>query len=402
MRIGRTLPPAAAQLRAADLCCGVLGLVAARRAMRVIESEIRQHFGVRHVFLVSSGTAALTLTLNALAARSGRREVVVPAYTCYSVPGAVVHAGLHPVPCDISASSFDFDQARLEQVAGQDTLAVVVHHLFGVPSDVARTRALCQARGIVVVEDAAQGMGAAASGRPLGTLGDIGIFSFGRGKSVTAGGGGAIITNSDRLADAIRREYEPLPSPSSIETMKHLAMVLAMVIFIRPQLYWIPAALPFLRLGETVFPASVGLQRLSGLQAGLLRRWQTRLRDSTRIRSATAAELCRRMRIAEPSHSFLRLPVFAPSPRHKQALLAWSQRKGLGLSEGYPSAIDELPELRQWLLGPRCAQAQRVAAHLLTVPVHHWLSPGDLAAIADCLESVARRTCPAEVLPQAS
>jgi dTDP-4-amino-4,6-dideoxygalactose transaminase len=385
-----------------DLCHGLLGLVAEARARRLIETEIQQHFGVRHVFLVSSGTAALTLTLKALAAGSARREVVVPGYTCYSVPAAVVHAGLSPVPCDIGASSFDFDAARLEQVTGDRTLAVVVHHLFGVPADVARTRALCRARGIAVVEDAAQGMGAASSGAPLGTLGDVGIFSFGRGKSITAGGGGAIVTNSDRMAEAIRQQYEPLRRPSFIETMLNLVMVLAMALFIRPQLFWIPAALPFLRLGETIFPEHVKLRRLSGLQAGLLRRWHCRLRESNQIRSETAAELCRRLHIAAPRHPFLRLPVFAPSPREKQALIALSHRLGLGLGEGYPLAIDELPQLRRSSMGPRCVHARRVAAHLLTVPVHHLLAPGDLDAIADCLEAVARRTCPAEVLSQAS
>src|SRR5687767_9164577 len=104
MRIGRTLPPAAAPFSWRDLGYGAAALFTPRRSVQRLEEEIRAHFAVRDVFLVSSGTAALTLTLMALKSLSPRTEVVIPAYTCFSVPAAVLKAGLRPVPCDIDPS----------------------------------------------------------------------------------------------------------------------------------------------------------------------------------------------------------------------------------------------------------------------------------------------------------
>src|SRR5262245_37252618 len=402
MRIGRTVAPAAAPLDGVDLWHGFVGLALRRRALRRLEQEIAQHVNVRHVFLVSSGTAALTLTLKALAASSGRRGVVLPGYTCFSVPGAVVHAGLQPVPCDIEPATFDFDQSRLARTIDDNTLCVIAHHLFGVPTDVARTRELCHARGVLVIEDAAQGFGAMSNGVPAGTIGDVGIFSFGRGKSVTAGGGGAIVTSSDELAGAIRRLWDEVPDPSLLETVADFVMAVAMAIFIRPALYWLPAALPFLRLGETIFPSHVAIRRMSGMQAGLLRRWRRRLRIANRIRTRTAMAFGRRLRIAWPAHAYLRLPIFASSPEEKRTLLARAQRLGLGLSGGYPVAVDQIPQLAASVNGVSCPQARHVAEHLLTIPVHHWLRSRDRRAICECLHGIARRTCPPQEMQHAS
>src|SRR5688572_1426276 len=111
--IGRTISPAAAPLGWRDLCGGAVGMVLPERSIHAFEEDIRRHFGVRHVCLLSSGTAALAVTLTALKALSSRTEVVIPAYTCFSVPAAVLKAGLQPVLCDIDPSTFDFDRALL-------------------------------------------------------------------------------------------------------------------------------------------------------------------------------------------------------------------------------------------------------------------------------------------------
>src|SRR3989441_11014367 len=92
MRIGRRVPPAAAPLCWKDLWHGVSGIFSPERSLRALEAEIRRHFAVSHVFLVSSGTAALTLTLMALKSLSPKTEVVIPAYTCFSVPAAILRS----------------------------------------------------------------------------------------------------------------------------------------------------------------------------------------------------------------------------------------------------------------------------------------------------------------------
>jgi perosamine synthetase len=295
LNIGRTLPPAAAPIGWRELWHGVAALFAPARRVRALEGEIREHFGVSHVFLVSSGSAALTLTLLALKSLSDKTEVVMPAYTCFSVPAAILKAGLRPALCDVNPSTFDFDHALLEQTLTANTLCVIAHHLFGVPSEIERIRTHCSARGIYVVEDAAQAMGAESNGRRLGTIGDVGIFSLGRGKNITCGSGGIIVTNSARIANAIAPHYRQLPESSVVEVLKDFLLVVFMTIFIRPGLYWIAAALPFLRLGQTIFPKDIPMRRLSGMKAGLMRNWSSRLARSNNLRSETAAYFTRQL-----------------------------------------------------------------------------------------------------------
>src|SRR4051812_43035934 len=213
MRIGRTLPPAAARLAWIDVWHGVAGAMHGRRATRALEEDFRRALGMRHVFSVSSGTAALVVTLRALASLSPRREVVIPAFTCFSVAAAVVRAGLTPVLCDVDAATFDFDEPRLVATVSRRTLCVIVHHLFGVPAAVARVRGVCERHGAFLVEDAAQALGIEAGGARLGTTGDAGIFSFGRGKPVTCGSGGMVVTNSPAIAAAIARGHQSVVPP---------------------------------------------------------------------------------------------------------------------------------------------------------------------------------------------
>jgi perosamine synthetase len=398
VRVGRTIPPVAAPLDAIDLWFGASGLVRPARAQRRFEDELRRVFGVRHVFPLSSGTAALTVALKALGSIAGRTDVILPAYTCFTVPAAVVQAGLRPVLCDIGPDSFDFDHGQLARLVNRRTLAVIVHHLFGIPSDVARVRRICALHGAFVVEDAAQAMGIETSGRMLGTLGDVGIFSLGRGKHVTCGEGGVVVTNVASVASAVARQYRSVPGAAFNDALIGLAKTTMMCAFIRPWLYWIPAGLPFLRLGETTYPTRVVVRRLSGMHAGLMRRMRPRMERARRMRSRTAAQLRSRLRLPSrvggDRHPYLRLPVYATTPEEKTRMFAVSQRRGLGLALGYPSAVSEIPELRSQFCGQQFPNATRVSAHLLTLPTHHWLIETDTQAIVDHLRGAVQISCP--------
>jgi dTDP-4-amino-4,6-dideoxygalactose transaminase len=395
MRFGRTLPPAAAALSVADVWQAFKALRAGRRSVAGLEAEIGRHFGARHVALVSSGTAALTLALNALKARHPQRtEVVIPAYTCFSVPAAVVTAGLTPVLCDINPANFDLDECALERALGMKTLAVVAHHLFGIASDIERIRARCNPLDIAVVEDAAQAMGIEVDGRALGTLGDIGIFSLGRGKPLTCGSGGVILTKSDDLAGAIREQCRALPEPSVLDAMKNVLTVLGMAVFSRPALYWIPASLPFVGLGRTIYPAHVSLKRLSAVSAALLGNWRERLRRAHDACARTSGDLGKRLGLPlahGPSHPYLRLPILVGTPEMRDAIYEQSRRSGFGLSRAYPTPIADIPELAAVFKSQRVPSARIVALHILTIPTHHWLSERDKQAITECIWAAARR-----------
>ncbi len=113
----------------------------------------------------------------------------------------MARAGLEPALCDVEVETLDYQFEQLEAlVAETRPLAVVSSHLFGLVADIGRTKTLCRRHGAFVIDDAAQAFGCRTASGNLGTLGDVGLFSFGRGKTVTSVHGGMILTASDDIA----------------------------------------------------------------------------------------------------------------------------------------------------------------------------------------------------------
>lgn len=389
MRVKRSLPPAAAPFSWIDLGGSLAGIVSGPRAIRQFEADLKEYFNVGHVFLVSSGKAALTLILLALKSISSREEVLIPAYTCYSVPSAVVKAGLTVAVCDIEPNGFDFHEQGLEKRVGGQTLCVVSNHLFGIPSRLDRLRELCQKSGSVVVEDAAQAMGGRVAGRLLGTLGDVGFFSLGRGKNLACGSGGIILTDSDEIAAAIQRQYVQLASPSRMEMAGELLQLVLTALFIHPALFWFPQGLRFLRLGETVFHKDFSMKKLSAMKAGFLRHWRTRLEEANTIRAETAAFFASRLGFrlqGDGPLPFLRLPVLLESRAAQMRLLSHSREKGLGLSGMYPAPVHQIDEIRSLFHGECFPSAEAICERLVTLPTHPLMTEKDKEAICALLK----------------
>ncbi|MER5863216.1 DegT/DnrJ/EryC1/StrS family aminotransferase [Kitasatospora sp. NPDC002040] len=156
-----------------------------------------------HAVAVASGTAALEIALRCVGVAG--REVVVPANTFYATAAAAVHAGAKPVLADIEASTFALTAESVEAVLSPDTAAVVLVHIGGlITPAVDELRQLCDARGIALIEDAAHAHGCSYLGRPAGSFGLAGAFSFYPTKVVTSGEGGMILTESAELRDEAR------------------------------------------------------------------------------------------------------------------------------------------------------------------------------------------------------
>jgi dTDP-4-amino-4,6-dideoxygalactose transaminase len=144
--------------------------------------------------------------------------------------------------------------------------------------------------------------------------------------------------------------------------------------------------MPFLGLGRTTFPTRIRLRRLSGLQAGLLRSWRSRLAESNRGRAETAAYFMQRLpsRFAsDDPRPWLRLPIVTADARERARVYSASQKRGLGLSLAYPAPINEIPEMEPAFAGQRFPSARTLSERLLTLPTHHWLSERDKHAIAE-------------------
>ena len=173
--------------------------------VEAFESEFAAYIGVRHCVGVANGTEALTIALRAMGLGPGD-EVVLPALTFYATAEAVVNTGATPVLCDVDPRTFTMTAATAEPAISERTRALLPVHLYGNPAPMAELRELAVARGLRLLEDAAQAAGARLDGRMAGNLGDAATFSFFPSKNLGGfGDGGAIATDDDELAAAARR-----------------------------------------------------------------------------------------------------------------------------------------------------------------------------------------------------
>ncbi|TCO70874.1 DegT/DnrJ/EryC1/StrS family aminotransferase [Rhodovulum euryhalinum] len=164
----------------------------------LLEREFAAFMGARYAVAVSSCSAALFLSLKALDLPRGAR-VMIPAFTFAAVPSAIVHADCQPVLVEVGAN-YRIDMGDFAAKLDEGIAAVIVSHMRGHTSDMDAIMALCAARQIPVIEDAAHSLGTLWHGRKIGTLGAIGCFSFQSYKLVNAGEGGILITDDPDLA----------------------------------------------------------------------------------------------------------------------------------------------------------------------------------------------------------
>jgi 8-amino-3,8-dideoxy-alpha-D-manno-octulosonate transaminase len=165
--------------------------------VRAFESAVSEKFGVPHAQAVCSGSAALRVALAALAVGAGD-EVVIPAFTFVATAEAVIQSGADMVVVDID-DSFNMDPDAFAAAITKRTKAVIPVHMMGAPADMSRITDIARARGIRVIEDAAQAVGGTFKGRPLGTIGDLGCYSFDAGKVMITGEGGMVVTADKNL-----------------------------------------------------------------------------------------------------------------------------------------------------------------------------------------------------------
>lgn len=399
MRIGRTLPPAAAPIGWKAFFDGLLGILHGDKEIERFERELKEYFGKRHCFLVSSGKAALTLILLALKERyPDRTEVIIPAYTCYSVPSAIMRAGLEIKLCDLAENSFDFNSEQLRPMLESDRLlAVLPTHLFGIPADVERLKSLINDPQVTIIEDAAQAMGGEWQSKKLGTQGDVSFFSLGRGKAFTTVEGGIILTDDDFLAGVISSRVAQIDDYSFIGKLKLVFYAIALNILLRPSLFWIPKALPFLKLGETVFDSHFSIKRMCAFQAGLAKSWVDRLIHFGKLRRRNS-ELCSEFiemsrtafsdAVLEEYPDLIRMPIFLPGPDQRIRLLAESERQGLGAAIAYPDAISKIAECGEMFKGQSFPNAEELAQKLATLPVHPLVKRDDIMKFSGLVKSV--------------
>jgi len=171
---------------------------------KALEQEVAAYVGVGHAVGVASGTDALILALRAIGIGPGD-EVIVPDYTFLATASAVLHASASPVLVDVDPKTYCIDLEAVVARITPRTRAIIPVHLFGQPADMNGLMDLAAARGLTVIEDNAQALGAMYRGRRTGAIGHIGCLSFFPSKNLGGyGDGGMVVTNDPAVAERVR------------------------------------------------------------------------------------------------------------------------------------------------------------------------------------------------------
>ena len=325
------------------------GMLVQGTRVEKLEQRFAALVGTRHALATSSGTTALHLALLAHGIGPGD-EVITSPFSFVATANSILYVGAVPVFADVYQDTFNMDPASVAALIGPRTRAIMPVHLYGQPCDMEALLDLARAHGLIIVEDAAQAVGATYRGRPVGAFG-TGVFSLYATKNITSGEGGIITTNDDDVANRVR-----LLRNHGMSQRYHYS-----------------------GLGYN--------HRLSDLHAAIALAQLDRLDLLTETRQSNAAAL-------SAGITSVQTPVTAPERTHvwHQYTVRVGQRDrdafahalnaaGIGTGVYYPQLLDELEHVRA-VSGPgNHAVADSLTKQVVSLPVHPALSPEDLDRI---------------------
>jgi perosamine synthetase len=270
---------------------------------------------------------------------------------------------------------------------------VLVAHYYGYPADMTGVRALASQAGVPVLEDAAQAASGLLGGEPLGSLGDVSILSFGRGKGLFGARGGALLVRSHDYAEAVSARL----SAGTRRGVPEWCSAVMQWALGRPSLYGIPAKIPALHLGETVFrpaqePRGASVAAASFVRSALLSQTAERIERTEKAAVLRALSAAVNSLVAvQPIHGaepgYLRFAVLDAGGRYAAA-------PRLGIMRGYPRTLREQRELAPQLLPDEwhTPGADELQRSLFTLPTHNRVTQGDVTKLATWMMNAGRVT----------
>lgn len=413
----RTLPPAGTRIRPQEIVRWLARSIRPATELSRLKGALGELYGGDEIFLFASGRALMTLLLESILDEAHGSlggpsvtvdleapEVLVPGYTCYSVAASAARAGLRIRPIDVDPSSLDYRREVLEATDTRRALAIISGNLFGIPNDLAYLERFARERSLVLIDDAAQSLGARVDGRPAGSFGDVGLLSLDKGKNITTIQGGILLSRNPVLSARLSARIADAPTQPWHAGVMQMAQLLAYGALLHPRLYWLPdRALP---LGGTAWDAPTPMTRYNGRLAPMASLLLERVEEISSARRSRArryheafqADPVLRDRFRAPGDGeealgndsvYLRYPVVLRDPEPRPRLLEKLRTEGLGATASYPLAIREIPEAQPHLAA-RLADtpgARAVAKGIITLPTHAHVRDRDIERVVSLLRS---------------
>lgn len=394
----RYIAPAGTAITLTDLFNWVSDLLTRKDRTNEFLQAFKSKYGIRHCFAMSSARAALALIFTVLKDKQieqDKNEIVLPSYTCYSVPAAAEIAGLKVRICDVDPVTLDYDLEQLNSLDFSSVLAIVSANLFGNPNNLTDIEQIARKNKVLFIDDAAQAMNAVCHGRFAGTFGDIGIFSLDKGKNITSIQGGIVTTNDDDLADLIGDAINQLPEPEAQQNIADSVKLIIYIVLLRPWLYWIPANLPALGLGKTIYTTDYLFTKYSRHLASLTTRLFNRIDKITRQRQDNAEHISKILHktpglklirsLSDTTSASLRVAMTIDDLEKKKQLLQKLNEQGIGASTSYPESIADLKQVKKFssIQNIKIENGAYVARHILTLPTISYMTEKDIQLIGN-------------------
>jgi perosamine synthetase len=338
------------------------GMLVQGERVAEFEGKFAAYCGATHAVATNNGTAALHAALLAAGIGYGD-EVIVPAFSFIATATAVSMCGAQPVFADVDERTFSIRPNQVAERVTQKTKAVIGVHLFGQPFDVQAIREICEAKGLKLIEDAAQAHGALYRGEKVGGLGDMGCFSFYATKNMITGEGGMVTTCGKADAGQLRL----IINHGQSEKYLHV------------------------RLGYnyrmTDIAAAIGLVQLKKLDKFNMRRRKNADYYSANISAKGLVLPSVADGVSHVYHQYV-VRLTEEFPLKRDAFIDHLKSKGIGTAVHYPIPIHRQPLYAPACDPDPCPVATRLASSVLSLPVHPSLDSRELAYICETINRV--------------
>ncbi len=373
-------------------------------AIEKVESWLRDYFQTQQVYTIDSGRSALSLALKAGGVTTGD-EVLLQGFTCVVVPGAILAVGATPIYVDV-AGDFTMDPAEVEKHITPKTKAIIIQHTFGISAKTIELITIAKKHALFIIEDCAHSLGVKQNGILTGTMGDIGMFSFGSDKVASCVRGGALIAKSPDIAEKIEEQISRLPLMPRFTILTHL---------IHYPIFFVGKKLYHLGLGKLLFYICKKLHITSWIMETPEKRGKQILPYPTRMSNALATILLQQLSgldthnehrrvIAQsyaqafskqfvpcqpeqyPEANFLRFPLLVFEP---QKLFALAKQQGIQLGDWYTTPIGpkdtDLIAVR-YQKGS-CPKAEALSKSVINLPTHRHIGKKELDRVIACVKA---------------
>jgi len=338
------------------------GMLAAGSRVAEFERAFSGYCGTPHAVAVNNGTAALHAALLAAGIGPGD-EVIVPDFTFYATASSVLMCGATPVFADVDEKTFNIFPQEIENRVTPKTKAVIAVHLFGLPFDVPAVQEICRRHNLLLIEDAAQAHGALLGGKRVGSFGDLACFSFYATKNMITGEGGMVTTKDKVLYDRLRLVI------NHGQSKKYLHTCLGY------------------NYRMTDIAAAIGLVQLQRLPG-----FNEKRRNNAEYYNAHLSAKGLVVPFTPPGmqpvyHQYV-VRLTREFPMDRAGFMEYLKENGIGSAIHYPIPLHRQPVFGKTSDPDPCPVATRLAASVLSLPVHPSLEKDQLAYICETINRV--------------